>query len=112
LSASWWAWPLQSATGLLATGAIVALWTRKFRLARFCTAGQVTLILWGWAFAQFPYLVVPEITVYNAAAPAVVLRLVLIALVVGAALLFPSFYYLLRVFKSGSAFRTTVQKLD
>lgn len=65
-----------------------------------------------WALAQFPYLVEPKITIYNAAAPVTTLRVVLIALVAGALLLMPSFYYLLRVFKGGSAFGTTAQKLD
>jgi cytochrome d ubiquinol oxidase subunit II len=107
LSESWWTWPLQVATGLLALGAIFALWTRRFRVARLCAAGQVTLILWGWALAQYPYLVEPDISIYNAAAPPATLRLVLIALAAGALLLLPSFYYLFRVFKGGSVFGRT-----
>jgi len=99
LSANWWSWPLHLFTGLLAVGAIVALWTRRFHLARGCAAGQAALILWGWAAAQFPYIVEPDITIYNAAAPPATLRLLLIALVAGALVLFPSFYYLFRVFK-------------
>lgn len=110
LSASRWTWPLQIATGVLAVGAIFALWTRRFRLARVCAVGQVTLILWGWALAQFPYLVEPDITIYNAAAAPATLRLLLAALVVGALLLFPSFYYLFRVFKGGSAFGTVARQ--
>ncbi len=100
LSASWWTWPLQIATAISAMGAIWFLWTRKFRLARVCAAAQVTLILWGWGAAMFPYLVVPGLTIQNAAAPAVTLQLTLIALVAGSLLLFPSFYYLFRIFKS------------
>lgn len=99
LSASWWTWPLQILTGLLAVGAIFALWVRRFRMARALAVGQATLILWGWAFAQFPYLVVPDVTIFDAAAPDATLRLLLVALIVGALLLFPSFYYLFRVFK-------------
>ncbi|HXG64814.1 MAG TPA: cytochrome d ubiquinol oxidase subunit II, partial [Blastocatellia bacterium] len=105
LAASWWTWPLQIMTAVAATGAIFCLWTRRFQLARLFAAAQVTLILWGWAAAQFPYLVEPDITIYNAAAPPATLRLTLAALAVGALLLFPSFYYLFRVFKGGSAFR-------
>ena len=33
------------------------------RFHRVCTAGQVTLILLGWAFAQFPYIVEPDISI-------------------------------------------------
>jgi len=110
LSESWWTWPLQIATGVMAMAAIFALWTRKFRLARVCAALQVTLILWGWAVAQYPYLVEPEITIYNAAAPPATLRLVLIALTAGTVLLLPSFYYLFRVFKGSSTASQQNQK--
>ena len=80
---------------------------RRFRLARFRAAGQVTLILWGWAAAQFPHLVAPGLKLYNSTAPPITLRLLLGALAAGALLLFPSFYYLDRVFKGGAAFGTT-----
>jgi len=99
LSQSWWAWPLQISTAVFAVGAIYALWTRRFRMSRFCAAGQVTLILWGWGVAQYPYLIAPDVTIYNSAAPTITLRLVWRALLAGSVLLFPSFYYLYRVFK-------------
>lgn len=105
LSASWWTWPLQIATALCAVGAIYALWTRRWQWARISAAAQVTLILWGWGAAQFPHLVVPDLTIYNAAGAPATLRLVTIVLLVGTLLLFPSFYYLFRVFKRGAARR-------
>jgi cytochrome d ubiquinol oxidase subunit II len=43
------------------------------------------------------------VTIYNSAAPAITLRLVWWALLAGSALLFPSLYYLFRVFKRGRA---------
>lgn len=100
LSRSAWALPLHITTALCAVGAFWTLWRRSYRLARWCAAGQVTLILWGWALAQFPYVVEPDITINSAAAPPATLRLLLIALALGALLLFPSFYYLFRIFKS------------
>jgi cytochrome d ubiquinol oxidase subunit II len=99
LSYSWWTWLLQISTAVFAVGAIAALWTRKYRLARFCAAAQAALILWGWGAAQFPHLVVPDVTIHNSAAPEVTLRLVWWALLAGAVLLIPSFYYLFRIFK-------------
>ncbi|MBK9944588.1 MAG: cytochrome d ubiquinol oxidase subunit II [Kouleothrix sp.] len=104
VSASPWAWPLQIATGLAALGAIGALWVRRYLLARVLAAAQITLILLGWGAAQFPYLVEPSITIYDAAAPAVTLRLLLIAVAVGALLLFPSLYVLFRIFKGPDVF--------
>lgn len=109
LSASPWALPLQIATGVTAIGAIWALWTRRFPLARALAALQVTLILWGWGVAQFPYLVEPSITIQAAAGPQVTLRLLLGALIVGALILFPSFFLLFRVFKGKQAFAVLPQ---
>ena len=74
--------------------------------------GQVTLILWGWALAQFPYLVEPTLTIYNAAAPLVTLRVVLFALVAGAVVLLPSYYFLFRVFKDSSVIGTKPPEQD
>lgn len=99
LSASVWALPLHVATGVAAVGAIGALWIRRYRVARVAAAIQVSLILWGWALAQYPYVVPPALTIAAAAAPAVTLTLVLWALAAGALVLFPSLAYLFRVFK-------------
>ncbi|HXF94790.1 MAG TPA: cytochrome d ubiquinol oxidase subunit II [Gemmatimonadales bacterium] len=94
-----WALPLHLLTAATALTALAALWRRAYRVARVAAAAQVSLILWGWGLAQYPYLVPPDLTVDAAAAPAVTLRLVLIALALGAVVLFPSLYYLFQVFK-------------
>ena len=100
ISRTWWALGLHVATALFALGAFSTLWTRKYRLARVFAAAQVMMILLGWAFAQFPHIVEPDLTITSAAAPRITLQLLLIALVAGAVLLFPSYYYLFRIFKS------------
>ncbi|MFW5968436.1 MAG: cytochrome d ubiquinol oxidase subunit II [Persicimonas sp.] len=94
-----WAIPFQALTAIAATTAIVALWRRRYRIARIAAATQVGLIVTGWALAQFPYLVYPDLTIESAAAEAAILRPVLIALAAGSLLLAPSFWYLYRVFK-------------
>jgi len=100
ISRSWWALGLHFFTAVFATSAFITLLTRRYRVARFCTAAQVTLILLGWAFAQFPNLVEPDVTIASAAAPQITLELLLGALIAGAILLFPSYYYLFRIFKT------------
>ena len=50
--------------------------------------------------SQYPYLVVPDLTVFDAAAPVHILELLLWSLTIGALLLFPSLYYLYRIFKA------------
>jgi cytochrome d ubiquinol oxidase subunit II len=94
-----WAPALHLATGVAALTAIWALWTRRFRLARVAAAAQVSLILWGWALAQYPYLIPPDLTIRAAAAPRITLVLSLWTLGLGTLVLFPSLIYLFRVFK-------------
>jgi cytochrome d ubiquinol oxidase subunit II len=104
ISRSRWALGLHILTAIFAAGAFFALLTRRYRLAQICAAAQVSMILTGWAFAQYPFLIEPGITINSAAAPPVTLELLLGALAVGAGLLFPSYYYLFRVFKRETAF--------
>jgi cytochrome d ubiquinol oxidase subunit II len=99
LLGSGWALPFQVGTGMVAVGALGALWTRRYRLARAAAAMQVSLILWGWVGSQYPYLVPPDLAIDAAAAPSATLRLVLIALALGAAVLVPSLVYLFNIFK-------------
>jgi cytochrome d ubiquinol oxidase subunit II len=99
-----WALPLHVFTGACATGALICLWLRRYAWARVCAAGQVTLILSGWALAQFPFLVQPDITIESAAAPRLTLELLLGTLAAGAIVLFPSLYYLFRIFKGRTGF--------
>ena len=80
-------------------GALLALWLRRFVLARMAAVGQVTLILVGWSLAQYPNLVTPDVTVMNVHAPEITLRLLVLALGVGAIVLLPSLAFLFHLFK-------------
>jgi len=92
---------IQAATAAAALTAVVALWRRRYRVARVAAAAQVSLILWGWLLAQYPYVIPPSLTIRDAAAPAVTLRLLAMGLGAGALILLPSLGYMLRIFKSG-----------
>jgi cytochrome d ubiquinol oxidase subunit II len=92
-----WSWALHALTAASAIAALAALARRRFGWARAAAATQVALILAGWAFAQYPYLVPPDLTLSAAAAPAAVLRPLLVTLAAGALLLLPAFFYLYRV---------------
>jgi cytochrome d ubiquinol oxidase subunit II len=96
-----WSPAFQIVTGVVAIGAIAALATWRFKLARVLAALQVTLVIAGWGFSQFPYLVEPDLTIANSAAPPRVLRAVLWALAAGALLLLPALAFLYRLFKGG-----------
>jgi cytochrome bd ubiquinol oxidase subunit II len=90
---------LHALTALSAIAAIVALWVRRYSVARVAAAMQVSLILWGWAVAQYPHLVPPDVTIRAAAAPPITLALLGWALGAGFLVLVPSLWYLFRVFK-------------
>jgi len=112
LMASSWALPLHLATGVSAVAVLVALWFRRFWLARLAVGLQVSLIFWGWALAQYPILVPPDLTIANSAAPDSTLRLVLIVLGVGGAVLLPSLWYLFQVFKTTPADRARPETVE
>jgi cytochrome bd ubiquinol oxidase subunit II len=98
---SWWGAWLLAVTSICAITTLWALWTRRFVFARLAAITQVALILLGWGFAQYPFLVVPQYTITNAVASAATLRFVLASLGLGSLVLFPSLWYLFRVFKFG-----------
>lgn len=101
LLASGFAVPVQAAAAICAVSALLGLLTRRFVLARFAVAGQASVMVWGWAIAQFPYAMPPDLALATSAAPAITLRLIVYALGAGAIVLFPSLWYLFRVFRGG-----------
>jgi cytochrome bd ubiquinol oxidase subunit II len=78
---------------------LVAVWRRRYRLARTGAVVAVSSVLFGWGVSQWPYLIVPDVTVADAAAPEATLRVVAIGFGIGALLLAPSLYLLFRIFK-------------
>ncbi len=101
-----WSGPaVRLAAGTLAAGAILALgsglalWQRRFSTARVLAIGQVALLVAGWALAQRPYILYPDLTIQEAAAPAATLSFVLWTLPFGMVLLVPSLALLFAVFK-------------
>ena len=104
LTARPWTWPLHLLTGIAATTALWALWKRRFAMARLAAAAQAALIVLGWAASQYPWIVVPDLSLQNSAANPRTLNLMIGALLAGFVLLFPALYLLYRVFKGDRAF--------
>jgi cytochrome bd ubiquinol oxidase subunit II len=98
-----WALPLHLLTAAAAITVFAALWFRRYRLARLAVGLQVSLIFWGWAMAQYPFLLPPTFTIENTAAAPSTLRWTLIVLAAGGLILLPSLWYLFQVFKSAPA---------
>lgn len=94
-----WALGLQAATALTGVAAFVALAARRDGWARALGIAMTALLVAGWGAAQYPLLIVPDVSLHMAAAPPQVLRLMLWTLAGGAVLLFPALFYLFAVFK-------------
>jgi cytochrome bd ubiquinol oxidase subunit II len=105
ITASPWAAVLHVCTGVAAVSAIAALAVRRYRVARVAAAVQVSVILWGWAFAQYPFVIPPSLTIRQSAAPPETLELLLIGLVAGALVLIPSLRLLFKTFSRVGASR-------
>jgi len=77
--------------------------SNKTLFLRIAIGVQVTVVLVGWFYIQFPVLIQvsggEHLTVYNTHAPEATLYQLLIALIVGLVLVVPGFLYLFGVFK-------------
>jgi cytochrome bd ubiquinol oxidase subunit II len=76
-------------------------WRSRFDLARYTAAVAAASIVAGWAVAQRPYLLPPELTLSQAAASDATLVALLVSAAVGMVLLVPSLWYLFRLVLRG-----------
>jgi cytochrome d ubiquinol oxidase subunit II len=89
------------ASGVAGVVTLVLEWRERFELARYTAAAAVGAIVAGWALAQEPYLLPPDLTVEQAAAPDATLVALLVASALGLALLIPALVWLFRLALSG-----------
>lgn len=95
--------PLSIAAVVIGLATAAALIGNLNSLARVLVAAETVCILLAWGVAQWPYLIVPDVTIDNAASPASVLGPMLIVSVLGLVILLPSLWYLFSVVKRGPA---------
>lgn len=98
-----WSLPFQLLTAAFAVTTISALLARRYKLARASAVLQVSALMWGWGYAQFPAMIPGVHTIESAAAPYITLKLVTIGLSGGALVLVPSLWYLFKIFKAEPA---------
>jgi cytochrome d ubiquinol oxidase subunit II len=88
-------------SGLAGTATLALEWREHFEPARYTAAAAVAAVVAGWALAQEPYLLPPELTVREAAAPDATLVALIVAAALGLALLIPALVWLFRLALSG-----------
>jgi cytochrome d ubiquinol oxidase subunit II len=86
---------------LAGIGTLALVWRSRFEPARYTAAVAVAAIIAGWALAQKPILL-PGLTIRQAAAPHDTLVLVVVVVLAGAVILFPSLAFLFRLLLGGS----------
>lgn len=80
-----------------------AVFGRRYQLSRIFAAGEIVALLLGWGVAHQPYLVYPDLKLTDSAAPLATIKFMVVSLPFGMALLVPSLWLLLRIFKSEDA---------
>ena len=69
---------------------LVLLHRGAARGARALAIGAVAAVIWGWAVAQYPYLLPEKLTISEAAAPSETLTSVLIVFAIAVVVVLPS----------------------
>jgi cytochrome d ubiquinol oxidase subunit II len=81
--------PALVVSAIAGLGTLLLVWRRRYGLARVSAALAVAAIVVGWALAQQPNIL-PGLTVQQAAAPKDTLIAIIVAVLAGAVILFPS----------------------
>jgi cytochrome bd ubiquinol oxidase subunit II len=89
---------LSGVAGVVTLGLV---WRERYGLARATSALAVICVAVGWALAQDPYLLPPELTLEEAAASDATLSAVVIAVGLGMLILAPSLWFLYRLVLQG-----------
>jgi cytochrome d ubiquinol oxidase subunit II len=87
---------LSIVAGVLSLGLLLI---RRFMLVRLTAALAVAAVLWGWGLAQYPYVLLPGLTLSQAAAPPAALWATALCMAAGLVLLLPSLAWLFLQFQ-------------
>jgi cytochrome d ubiquinol oxidase subunit II len=77
---------------------IVLLIVRRYGIARITSSVAVATVLIGWAVAQYPYLLLPYLTIEEAARSRTTLIAMTVVLVLGSLVLVPALIYMFVLF--------------
>ena len=91
--------PLMVVSALAGVASILLLLRRRYGWARITGALAVIAVLWGWAAAQYPYILPPSVTITQAAAGHATQTTMLVSLLIGSVLLLPALAFLYTLFQ-------------
>lgn len=83
---------------------------KKVWKLRIIVGTQIILIIMGWFFIQWPNLAIFDdgtyLSMHDAASPVASMRVLFVALAIGVVIIFPSLFYLFKIFKSDKNLRS------
>lgn len=92
--------PLIAGSVLAGLATLVLLWVRRYGDARLTAGGAVATVVVGWGVAQYPWVLVDEVTISEAAGARATLQALLVAVVLAGLLVLPALGYLFRLVQS------------
>ncbi|WP_028644113.1 cytochrome d ubiquinol oxidase subunit II [Nocardioides sp. URHA0020] len=92
--------PLILASGLTGAATLVLLARRRFPAARLTAVVAVATVLLGWGVAQYPWMLVDEVTIDQGAGADATLVAILVAVALAIVLVLPALGYLFRLTQS------------
>ncbi|QZY27745.1 cytochrome d ubiquinol oxidase subunit II [Nocardioides coralli] len=92
--------PLVVLSAVAGVATVVLLWRRRYSVARGPAVVAVAAVVSGWGVGQYPWLLVGEVTISEAAGAPATLQGLLVAVSVAVVLVLPPLIYLLRLTQS------------
>ena len=89
--------PLMGVAALAGAGTSVLLYRRSFSLARVTAATAVTAVVAGWGVGQYPWLLVDQLTINDAAGAKTTLAGLVVVIAAAVVIVLPALAYLLRL---------------
>jgi cytochrome d ubiquinol oxidase subunit II len=89
--------PLIIASALTGIATLLLLLRRRYAIARFTAIAAVSTVISGWGVGQYPWLLVDEVTITQAAGAPATLRALLVAVALAVVLVLPALAYLFRL---------------
>ena len=92
--------PLIAVSALAGVTTLALLYARRYAWARVTALGAVAAVVSGWGLGQYPWLLVDQVTLANAAGAPATLQALLVAVGLAAVLVLPALAYLYRLTQS------------
>ena len=94
--------PLIVLSGVAGTATLVLLLRRRHQVARFTAVTAVAAVVLGWGVGQYPWLLVGQVTIADAAGSPATLRALLVVVTLAVLIVVPALPYLFRLTQSES----------